>query len=163
MKATTCLFAVLIALAGCARATLPFKPLSQPSGLTLSADYVVLADRLRVEVDTDSYRLEDAQLTRLDNVSVRPLTIEVPPPASAGGSSIGFGIGGGSVSGGRGGAVGVGSGVGVTIPMGSDTRVAGNTVLYFALDQVGQPPWRLTVTVAGAPTDIMLLPKTAAK
>lgn len=158
MKATTCLFAMLIALAGCARATLPFKPLSQPSGLTLSADYVVLADRLRVEVDTDSYRLEDTQLTRLDNVSVRPQTIEVPPPASSSGSSFGFGIGGGSVSGGRGGAVGVGTGVGVTIPMGGDTRVAGYTILYFALDQVGPAPWHLIVKVAEASATQIVLP-----
>jgi hypothetical protein len=157
---TTCLFVLLIALTGCSRATLPYKPLSQPSGMSLSADYVLLADRLRVEVDTDGYRLEDAQITRTDNVSIRPQTIEQPPLASAGGSSIGFGVGGGSFSGGRGGGVGVGTGVGVSIPMGSDTRVAGNTLLYFPLDQIGQPPWRLTVSVSGSgPADIVLLPR----
>jgi hypothetical protein len=38
--------------------------------------------------------------------------------------------------------------------------VAGNTVLYFPLDQIGQAPWRLTVRVAGtSPTDIVLLPR----
>ena len=160
MKLTTSLFALLIALTGCSRATLPYKPVTQPSGASLSADYVLLADRLRVEVDTDGYRLEDAQIVRTDNVVIRPQTIEQPPPASASGSSFGIGLGGGSVSGGRGGAVGVGTGVGVSIPMGSDTRVAGNTVLYFALDQVGQAPWRLNVRVAGAtPADIVLLPR----
>ncbi len=160
MRFTTSLCALLIALTGCSRATLPYKPLSQPSGVSLSADYVLLADRLRVEVDTDGYRLEDAQIVRTDNVVIRPQTIEQPPPASASGSSFGIGLGGGSVSGGRGGAVGVGTGVGVSIPMGSDTRVAGNTVLYFALDQVGQAPWRLNVRVAGAtPADIVLLPR----
>lgn len=158
---TTCLFALLLALTGCSRATLPYKPVSQPSGVTLSADYVLLADRLRVEVDTSGHRLEDAQITRTDNVSIRPQTIEQPPTEyAAGGSSIGFGFGGGSFSGGRGGGTAVGTGVGVTMPMGSDTRVAGNTVLYFALDQLGQAPWRLTVKVAGAsPADIMLLPR----
>ena len=103
--------------------------------------------------------LEDAQITRTDNVSIRPQTIEQPPTTSASGSSFGIGVGGGSFSGGRGGGVGVGTGVGVSIPVGSDTRVAGNTVLYFPLDQVGQAPWRLTVRVAGATLDIVLLPR----
>jgi hypothetical protein len=54
----------------------------------------------------------------------------------------------------------VGTGVGVSIPMGSDTRVAGNTLLYFPLDQIGQAPWRLTVSVSGSgPADIVLLPR----
>jgi len=142
MKLTTCLFALMIALTGCSRATLPYKPVTQPSGVSLSADYVLLADRLRVEVDTDGYRLEDAQITRTDNVSIRPQTIEQPPTTSASGSSFGIGVGGGSFSGGRGGGVGVGTGV-----------------LYFPLDQVGQAPWRLTVRVAGATLDIVLLPR----
>ena len=160
MKHRRCLFALLIALTGCSTATLPFKPVSQPSGVSLSADYVLLADRLRVEVDTDGYRLEDAQIVRSDNVAVRPQTIEQPPPASAGGSGFGIGLGGGTFSGGRGGGVGVGTGVGVSIPMGSDTRVAGNTALYFALNQIGPAPWRLTVKVAGTnPTEIVLLPR----
>jgi hypothetical protein len=34
------------------------------------------------------------------------------------------------------------------IPMGSNTRVQGTTVLYFALDQVGPAPWRLSATIA---------------
>ncbi len=158
MRSTTCLFALLIALTGCSRATLPYKPVVQPSGASLSADYVVLADRLRVEVDTDGYRLEDAQIVRTDNVAIRPQTIEQPPPASGGGPGLGVGVGGGTFSGGRGGGVGVGTGVGVTIPIGSDNRVAGNTVLYFPLDQIGPPPWRLTVRVAGTRVaDIVLL------
>jgi hypothetical protein len=56
--------------------------------------------------------------------------------------------------------VGVGTGVGVTIPIGGDTKVAGNTVLYFALDQVGPPPWRLSITVAeSSPAEIVLPPR----
>ena len=160
MKLTTCLFALLIALTGCSRATLPYKPATQPSGVSVSADYVLLADRLRVEVDTDGYRLQDAQITRTDNVSIRPQTIEQPPTTSAGGSSFGFGVGGGSFGGGRGGGVGVGTGVGVSIPMGSDTRVAGNTVLYFVLDQIGPAPWRLNIKVAEtSPAEILLPPR----
>ena len=160
MKHTRCLVGLLIALAGCSTTSLPYKPVSQPSGMSLSADYVLLADRLRVEVDTSGYRLEDAQILRSDNVTARPQTIEQPPPASASGSSLGIGFGGGSFSGGRGGGVGVGTGVGVNIPMGSDTRVAGNTVLYFALDQIGSAPWHLIVKVAGtSPTEIVLLPR----
>ena len=160
MKHTRGLVALLIALTGCSTATLPYKPVSQPSGVSLSADYVLLADRLRVEVDTDGYRLEDAQIVRPDNAAVRPQTIEQPPPASAGGSSFGVGLGGGTFSGGRGGGVGVGTGVGVNIPMGGDTRVAGYTVLYFALDQIGPAPWRLSVKVAEAsPAEIVLPPR----
>jgi hypothetical protein len=57
--------------------------------------------------------------------------------------------------------VGVGTGVGVSVPVGSgDTRVAGNTVLYFALDQVGPAPWRLNIKVAEtSPAEIVLLPR----
>ena len=161
MKLTTCLFALTIALTGCSSTTLPYKPVTQPSGVYLSADYVLLADRLRVEVDTYGYRLEDAQIVRSDNAIVRPQTIEQPPLAYTPGPSIGFGFGGSSYSGGRGGGTAVGSGVGMSVPVGSgDTHVAGNTVLYFALDQVGPPPWRLNVKVAEtSPAEIVLLPR----
>ena len=158
MKLTTYLFALTIALTGCSTTTLPFKPVSQPAGVYLSADYVLLADRLRVEVDTGGYRLEDAQIVRPDNAIVRPQTIEQPPAAYSSGSSVGFGIGGGSFSGGRGGGVGVGTGVGVNIPIGADTRVAGNTVLYFALDQIGAAPWRLNIKVAETSSAEIVLP-----
>lgn len=160
MKRTAYLFALTIALTGCASTTLPYKPVSQPSGVYLSADYVVLADRLRVEVDTYGYRLQDAQIVRSDNAVVRPQTIEQPPTAYSSGSSVGFGFGGGSYSGGRGGGTAVGSGVGVSIPIGGDTKVAGNTVLYFVLDQVGPPPWRLSIRVAeSSPAEIVLPPR----
>ena len=160
MKLTTCLFALTIALTGCSSTTLPFKPVTQPSGVYLSADYMLLADRLRVEVDTYGLRLEDAMILRPDNQIVRPQTIEQPPTAYSSGSSVGFGFGGGSFSGGRGGGTAVGTGVGVNIPIGGDTRVAGNTVLYFALDQIGPAPWRLNVKVAEAsPAEIVLPPR----
>ncbi len=160
MKLTRYLFALTIALTGCSSTMLPFKPVSQPAGVYLSADYVLMADRLRVDVDTYGYRLEDAQIVMPNNTIVRPQTIEQPPPAYSSGSSVGFGVGGGSFSGGRGGGVGVGTGVGVNIPMGGDTRVAGYTVLYFALDQIGPAPWRLSIKVAEAsPAEIVLPPR----
>jgi len=160
MKLATCLFALTIALTGCSSTTLPYKPVSQPSGVYLSANYMLLADRLRVDVDTYGYRLEDAMIVRPDNAIVRPQTIEQPPPAYNSGSSVGFGFGGGSFSGGRGGGTAVGTGVGVNIPMGGDTRVAGYTVLYFALDQIGPAPWRLNIKVAEtSPAEIVLPPR----
>jgi len=161
MKLTTYLFALTIALTGCSSTTLPYKPVTQPSGATLSADYVLLADRLRVEIDTSGYRLEDALIVRPDNVTIRPQTIEQPPLAYTPGPSIGFGFGGSSYSGGRGGGTAVGSGVGMSVPVGSgDTHVAGNPVVYFALDQVGPAPWRLNIKVSEtSPAEIMLLPR----
>jgi hypothetical protein len=161
MKLTRYLFALTIALTGCSSTTLPYKPVSQPSGAALSADYMVMADRLRVEVDTNGYRLEDAQIVRNDNAVVRPQTIEQPPMAYNPGPTVGFGFGGSSYSGGRGGGTAVGSGVGMSIPVGSgDARVVGNTVLYFALDQVGPAPWRLNIKVAEtSPAEIVLLPR----
>jgi hypothetical protein len=148
-----------LAVSACSTATLPYKPESPPTGSGISADYVLLADRLRVELDTGGYRLEDAQIVRADGTAVRPLTIENPAP-SGGGSSVGFGfgLGGGSYS--RGSGVGVGTGIGVGVPLGADTRVQGNTLLYFALDQVGPAPWRLFVKAAEtAPATIVLPPR----
>jgi len=49
--------------------------------------------------------------------------------------------------------------VGMEIPMGSNTRVQGTTVLYFALDQVGPAPWRLSATIAETnPAAVIVLP-----
>jgi len=161
MKLAGCLLALTIALTGCSSTSLPYKPVPQPSGASLSADYMLLTDRLRVEVDTGGQRLEDAQIIRSDNVAVRPQTIEQPPLAYTPGPSLGFGFGGSSYSGGRGGGTAVGSGVGMSVPVGSgETHVAGNTVLFFALDQVGPAPWRLNVKVAEtSPAEIVLPPR----
>lgn len=158
MKHRLWLFALMIALSGCSTTALPYKPQSQPAGVFLSADYVILADRLRVEVDTGGYRLEDAQIVKADKAAVRPQTIEQPPAYNRAGSGFGIGLGGGTFGGGSG--VGGGAGVGVSIPMGGDTRVSGNTVLYFPLDQIGPAPWRLTVRVSGTnPAEIVLPPR----
>src|SRR5258706_9353961 len=143
MKLTRYLFALTIALTGCSSTTLPYKPISQPSGAALSADYMVMTDHLRVEVDTSGYRLEDAQIVRADNAVVRPQTIEQPPMAYNPGPTVGFGFGGSSYSGGRGGGTAVGSGVGMSVPVGSgDARVAGDTEREFPLHQVGPRPGR---------------------
>jgi hypothetical protein len=154
MRGRLWLAALVIALGGCASTSLPYKPESPPAGASLSADYTLLADRLRVEVDTSGYRLEDAQIITSDRKTVRPQTIEQPPLSSGSGTGIGIGVGGSS----GGGGVGVGTGIGVSIPMGGGTRVQGNTVLYFALDQIGPAPWRLSVKVAQTNPAVIVLP-----
>jgi hypothetical protein len=153
MNPRLCLIALVLALNACASSSLPYKPESPPSGASLSADYTLLADRLRVEVDTSGYRLEDAQIITTTQKTVRPQTIEQPPQYSSGGTGVGIGVGGSS-----GGGVGVGTGIGVSIPMGGSSRVQGNTVLYFALDQIGPAPWRLSVKVAQTNPAIIVLP-----
>jgi len=127
---------------------------SQPAGVFLSADYVLLADRLRVEVDTGGYRLETPRSSRPTRrpsgrkPSSSPRLHRAAPASDR--------LGGGTFGGGSG--VGGGAGVGVSIPMGGDTRVSGNTVLYFALDQIGPAPWRLTVRVSGTNAADIVLP-----
>lgn len=150
------LLALAVGLSACSTATLPYTPESPAPGRAISADYMILVDRVRVEVDTGGYRLEDAQIVNVDGGVVRPQTIEHPPPG--GGSSIGFGIGMGGGSVGRGGGVGVGTGVGVDVPVGGGSRIQGTTVLYFALDQVGPAPWRLNVKIASTNPAVIVLP-----
>src|SRR5437867_1806823 len=118
------LLALAVSLSACSAATLPYKPESPPPGGAISADYMILIDRLRVEIDTGGYRLEDVQIVKADGAAVRPQTIEHPPP---GGSSIGLGIGMGGANVGRGGGVGVGTGVGVGVHVGGGSRVQGAT------------------------------------
>ena len=158
MKIVRGLLGLAVGLSACSTASLPFKPDPPSTGSAISADYIVLADRLRVEVDTGGYRVEDAQLVRTDGAVVRPQTIESPPPGS--GSSVGLGIGMGQTSYGRGGAIGVGTGVGMDVPVGTGNRVQGHTVLYFDLAQTGPPPWRLNVKAAEMnPVTIVLPPR----
>jgi hypothetical protein len=145
---------VLVVVAGCSRATLPYKPESQPRGAKIAAGYQLLADRLRVEIDTDHRRLEDIWILRSDGNAVRAQSIENAPMVTGPGPTIGIGIGGASI--GRGGAIG--SGVGVGVPVGEGpTRIEGTTFATFPLDQVGPPPWQLHVKLAGVePTTILL-------
>ncbi len=141
-------------LAGCAGSMLPYTPVQQPAGFPISADYKVVGDRLRVEIDTRGYRLEDAQIVRAEGAGIPAQTIEHPGPRGAG-SGVGVGLGIGSA--GRSGSVGIGTGVGIGTTLGGGGRVEGNTLAWFPLDHVGPGPWRLRVKVVGVqPTDILL-------
>src|SRR2546426_6366327 len=144
----------LVVLAGCARATVPYKPEPQPDGAKISAGYQMLADRLRIEIDTDHRRLEDIWIVRSDGNAVRAQSIENAPVVTGPGPTIGVGVGGASI--GRG--VGIGTGVGVGVPVGEGpSRIEGSTFATFPLDQVGPPPWRLHLKLAGvAPTTILV-------
>jgi hypothetical protein len=154
MRRCLLIASVLMLLAGCSRATLPYKPEQQPRGAKIAAGYQLLADRLRVEIDTDHRRLEDVWIVRTDGNAVRAQTIENPPVVATPGPTIGIGVGGASI--GRGGIVG--SGVGVGVPVGEGpTVIEGSTFAVFPLDQVGPPPWHLHVKLAGIePTTILL-------
>lgn len=156
MNRMVCVVALMVGLGGCSAATLPYRPESPSPGPAISADYGLLADRLRVEIDTGGHRLEDAQIVKADGGAIRPQTIE--HPAAGGGSSVGFGVGVGGGSWGRRSGVGVGTGVGVGVPLGGTSRVEGNTLIYFSLDQVGPAPWRLFVKVSGTGPAAILLP-----
>jgi hypothetical protein len=157
MKACTSLVALLVALGGCASASLPYQADPQPDGARISAGYQLTGDRVRIEVDTDGRRLEEAKILRTDGVEVRALAIDNPPVVSSGPPvGVGIGVGGGSF-GGRGG-IGVGTGVSVGIPVGGgSTSVEGNTFAWFALDQAGPAPWRVYVKVAGVAPVVILV------
>jgi len=145
--ASTILIVSMALLAGCASSGLRYKPEPPGVGASISADYTVLADRVRVEIDTRGARLEDVQILKPDGSAIRPQTIEYPAFRSNSGVSFGIGVGGGGYSGG-GVAVGTGVGVGTTVPVG-ETRADGNTVAYFLLDQMGPAPWRLRTQLTG--------------
>jgi hypothetical protein len=137
----------VVVLAGCSHATLPYKPDPQPHGARLSADYQVVADRVRIELDTSGHRLEQAWILKPDGASVAPQSVDNPPVVTGPPPTFSIGVGGASY--GRG--VGVGSGVGVGVPVGEGpSRVDGNTVVWFPLASVGPGPWQLYVQVAGA-------------
>jgi len=146
-------FALLV-LTGCSHATLPYTPERQPEGAKISAGYQLLADRLRIEIDTDHRRLEDIWIVRSDGNAVRAQAIENAPTVTGPGPTIGIGMGGASI--GRGSAIGTGIGVGMPIGEGP-TRIEGSTFAVFPLDQVGPPPWNVYVKLAGvAPTVIVV-------
>jgi hypothetical protein len=157
MSSMRALVILALGLSACATPTFRYRPEPPLADSSISADYMLMDERLRVELDTGGYRLLDAQILKGDGSSVRPQTVEQPPAGS--GSSVGFGFGVGGANVGRGGAVGVGTGVGMEIPVGSGTRVQGITVLYFALDQIGPAPWRLSATIAETnPAAVIVLP-----
>ena len=144
----------LLAVAGCASATLPYTPAEQPRGARVSAAYQVLGDRLRVELDTDGRGLEEVAIIRLDGSPLRPLAIETMP-VGPGSPPVGVGVGVGGTRWG-GGGVGIGTGVSIGIPIGGG-RPDVNTFAYFPIDEAGPRPWQLRVKLAGIePTTILL-------
>jgi hypothetical protein len=155
------LLAAVILVSGCASSGLRYKPEPPGVGAPITADYTVLADRVRVEIDTRGARLEDAQILKPDGTLIRPQAIEYPLYRPSGCVGIGIGMGG-STWGSRGVGVGSGVSVGTTVPVG-EPRTEGNTVLYFPLDQVGSAPWRLRVQITGlGPAFFMLGSDTSA-
>src|SRR5437660_11349087 len=100
----------LVFLAGCSQATLPYKPEAQPKGAKVAAAYQMLADRLKIEIDTDHRRLEDIFIVRADGTAVRAQTIENAPIDTAPGPTARTGTGGRSI--GRGGRLRPGRGFG---------------------------------------------------
>jgi hypothetical protein len=148
MPVRTMIAVALVALAGCAHATLPYTPEQQPPGARISAAYQTVGDDLRVEIDTGGRRLEQAWIIKPDGTSVGAVAVENPPVAVGPGPSVGVGVGGGTW-GGRG---GLGTGVSVGIPVGSPSRrIAGNTIVTFPLPQAGPGPWSVYVKLAGTP------------
>ena len=146
--------AMLAALARCS-GPLPYRPERQPFGATISADVRVTEDRLRVEIDSEGYRVDWAMLVRDGGVDVAPEVLVPGTVAAAqGGVSIGLGIGtGGS---GSSGSYSIGSGVGVGL--GGPGSMA-TTLAVFRLHLAGPPPWRLRAKVIGVePVDIVLDP-----
>lgn len=140
------LIIAVLPLVGCASASLPYKPEIQPKGVKISAGYQILADRLRVEIDTDHRRLEDIFITRADGTAVRAQQIDNAPTVVGPPPSVSVGVGGGSWGGG--GGIGVGTGIGIPVGAGSP-RIEGPTFASFPLEQVGPPPWRVYVKLAG--------------
>ena len=145
----------LVALTGCATATLPYTPEQQPKGARVSAAYQVLGDRLRVELDTGGRGVEEVEIVRPDGAPLRPLAIETMP-VGPGPSPVGVGVGvGGGRWGGRGG-VGVGTGVSIGIPVGGGPPDT-NTFAYFRIDEAGPAPWRLRVKLAGIEPTVIVV------
>jgi hypothetical protein len=149
---------LIVVLTGCA-GSLPYRPERQPFGATISADVRVSEGRLRVEIDSEGYRVERARLVRDGDAEVAPEAL-VPPTASpAGGLSIGLGVG--AAGWGSRGSYSVGTGVGIGL---GSPRPEGTTLAVFGLDAAGPPPWRLRVKVVGVETvDIILAPPASSR
>jgi hypothetical protein len=147
---------LLLVLAGCATATLPYTPAQQPSGAKVSAAYQLVGDQLRVELATEGRRVEEAKILKSDGSEVRARAIDSGPPAPTG-SPVGLGIGiGGGTFGTRGG-VGVGTGVSVGVPVGGGSTVEGNTFAWFPIAEAGSAPWQVYVKMAGVEPTVILV------
>jgi hypothetical protein len=144
----------MLAVGGCAQATLPYTPDRQPRGARVSAAYQIVHDRLGIEIGTDGRRLEQAWIMKPDGTSVPPHAVDLAPVVSGASPTISVGVGGGTF--GRG--VGVGTGVGVGFPIGGgSSRTEGNTIAWFPLVAAGPAPWRVYIKLAGIePTTIVV-------
>jgi hypothetical protein len=137
---------------------LPYKPEVQPPGATVSAAYTIVADRLRVEIDSGGRRLERAQIVKPDGSVLEAQTIEYTPAPYSAGSPVGLSFGIGGFSGGGGGGVGTGVGVstGGVVGGGGSGEIA-SSIASFPLAQAGPAPWRVRVTLQGIPpADILV-------
>jgi hypothetical protein len=148
------------ALAACSSSSpgLPYKPVVQPPGATVSAAFTIVSDRLRVEIDGRGRRVERAQIVKPDGTLLEAQTIEYTPAAGGGGSpvSIGFGIGSfGSV--GSGVSTGVGVSTGGVVGGGGSSSEVGSSIASFPLAQAGASPWNVRVKLQGTdPADILV-------
>jgi hypothetical protein len=152
--ATRAILPAILALAGCA-GSLPYRPERQPFGATISADVRVAEDRLRVEIGSEGYRVEQAVLVQDGDAEIAPEAL-VPSSAASGGLSIGLGVG--AEGWGSGGSHSVGTGIGIPVGGSGPWRT---TLAVFRLADAGPPPWRLRVKVVGVDAvDIVLDPAT---
>jgi hypothetical protein len=145
----------VLALAGCARATLPYVPEQQPRGARVSAAYQIVGDRLGIEIDTDGRLLEQAWILKPDGTSLAAQAVDAPPMVATPPPSVGVGVGGGGTTGG---SVGMGGGIGFSFPIGGgSSRAQGTTFVWFPRAQAGPAPWRVYVKLAGIePTTIVV-------
>ena len=140
MRRRSLIVVALIILAGCARATLPYKPEPQPRGARLSAAYQIVGDRVRIEIDTGGRALEQVWIMKPDGSSLGPQAVEAPAVVANPAPSVRFGTAGGA-SGHR---SSVATGAGVSFPFGGgSSRAESNTIAWFPLGTAGPPPWQL--------------------
>ena len=159
-KIASLMLAVGIAGGACSSASsgLPYQPEVQPPGATISAAYTIVADRLRVEIESGGRRLERAQIVRPDGSVLEAQTIEYTPAPYRGGSPVGLSFGIGGFSGGGGSAVGTGVGVSTGgVVGGGGSGEIGSSIASFPLAEAGPSPWRVRVTLQGIqPADVLV-------
>src|SRR5262245_59283374 len=136
----------LIVLASCARAPLAYKPEPHPPGVRNSAAYEIVAERVRIEINTSGRPLEQVWILKPDGSSLGPQEVEAPAVTANSGPSVSFGAAGTTWGHRSSGA----TGAGVSIPFGGGTsRVDANTIAWFPLVTAGPPPWQLYVKLVG--------------
>lgn len=133
-------------LAGCGPQKLRYEP--DPfikSAKLLSADYTELADKLKVEVNTDGFRIDQVWVAVAGGGDVKPTQIEYD---KGGGGGVGFGVGVG------GGGGGVGVGAGANTGRGENIQ---RVYLYFDKAAVGPAPWSLQIKLMSMPRTTIVL------